>query len=76
MTISFLYPVQLQSLSKNDDNEEFHSYMNEFPSKKGWNYLDETSLNFINKIKRNFPFVPSRGKKLQERFNFQGSRGK
>ncbi|CEF64269.1 Hypothetical protein SRAE_1000252400 [Strongyloides ratti] len=67
--------MQIQFYSK-DDQEDFNNKINKIINEKEWNYFDEASSNFINKIKRSFAFVPSRGKKLQERFNFQGSRGK
>uniref|UniRef100_A0A0K0FNA1 Neuropeptide-Like Protein n=1 Tax=Strongyloides venezuelensis TaxID=75913 RepID=A0A0K0FNA1_STRVS len=66
----YLIPYQLRSFST-DMDEDIARNIN----RQLLEYYNEEAPNFSDNIKRSFNFVPSRGKKLQERFNFQGSRG-
>uniref|UniRef100_A0A0N5BRW3 Uncharacterized protein n=1 Tax=Strongyloides papillosus TaxID=174720 RepID=A0A0N5BRW3_STREA len=66
----FLIPYQLRSFSKDMDGDiEKNIY------RQLLEYYNQEPPNFSDNFKRSFSFLPSRGKKLQERFNFQGSRG-
>uniref|UniRef100_A0A0N4ZYM2 Uncharacterized protein n=1 Tax=Parastrongyloides trichosuri TaxID=131310 RepID=A0A0N4ZYM2_PARTI len=71
---AFYVPIGIRSFSDISDGEEDYNY--DLVQNK--NDVNNVNSNYYidNNMKRNFAFVPSRGKKLQERFNFQGSRGK
>lgn len=66
----YLVPYQLRFFSKDMDGDIERNI-----NRQLLEYYNQEPPNFSDSIKRSFNFVPSRGKKLQERFNFQGSRG-